>query len=83
MPKYPGAYQKQGLEMVQKSRLEMAFILFCFSYHKLRQFSETPLTTTGTTDQSSNYPHVWLQPMALPVYFLLLSMRCRCDHFQP
>lgn len=36
MPNYPGAYQKQGLEMVQKPRFDMmAFLLFCFSYHKL------------------------------------------------
>lgn len=30
----PSAYQKQGLEMVQKPRLEIVFLLFCFSSHK-------------------------------------------------
>lgn len=31
--------------------------------------------TTGTTDLSLNYPCVWPQPMALHIYFLLLSMK--------
>lgn len=32
MQNYSGADQKPGLEMAQKPRLEMVFILLCFSY---------------------------------------------------
>lgn len=31
--------------------------------------------TVGTTDQSLNYPRVWLWPLALPIYFLLLRVK--------
>lgn len=42
MPNYSGADQKSGLEMAQKPRLEMVFILFCFTYHSARDGKGAP-----------------------------------------
>lgn len=57
--------------MVRKPRLEMIFILFLFSQAPTMERMLWDLAT----DPSLNYPCMWLQPMALHIYFLLLRVK--------